>query len=47
MYETPVLFIIFNRPDTTQLVFNSIKQIKPKYLFVAADGARPDRLDDI
>ena len=37
---TPVLFLIFNRPDTTQQVFNSIKKAKPKQLFVAADGPR-------
>jgi len=40
---TPVLFIIFNRPDTTQKVFNAIRQAKPKQLFVAADGPRPDK----
>jgi len=40
---TPVLFLIFNRPDTTQKVFNAIRQAKPKQLFVAADGPRPDK----
>ena len=40
---TPVLFLIFNRPDTTQKVFNAIRQAKPKQLFVAADGPRSDR----
>lgn len=37
---TPVLFLIFNRPDTTQRVFNAIKKAKPKQLFIAADGPR-------
>ena len=37
---TPVLFLIFNRPDTTQKVFDAIKKAKPKQLFVAADGPR-------
>lgn len=37
---TPVLFMIFNRPDTTQKVFNAIKKAKPRKLFVAADGPR-------
>ena len=37
---TPVLFMIFSRPDTTQKVFNAIRQAKPKQLFVAADGPR-------
>ena len=40
---TPVLFLIFNRPDTTQKVFNAVRQAKPKKLFVAADGPREDR----
>ena len=40
---TPVLFMIFNRPDTTQKVFNAIRQAKPKKLFIAADGPLPDK----
>lgn len=39
-FATPILFLVFNRPETTSLVFEQIKKIKPKYLFVAADGAR-------
>lgn len=45
--NTPVLFLIFNRPDTTQLVFNKIKLVKPKYLFVAADGPRLFKKNEI
>jgi len=37
---TPVLFLIFNRPDTTQRVFDEIRKAKPPKLFVAADGPR-------
>jgi len=40
MFETPILFLIFNREDTTQRVFEAIRRQKPQYLFVAADGAR-------
>lgn len=40
MFNTPILFLIFNRPDTTKQVFLKIKELKPKQLFVAADGAR-------
>ena len=47
MLNTPVLFIIFNRPDRTQLVFNQIKKQKPKILFVHADGPRPGFQDDL
>ena len=38
--NTPVVFIIFNRPDTTQKVFDEIKKVKPKKLFVISDGPR-------
>jgi hypothetical protein len=39
-FEIPILFIIFNRHDVTERVFEVIRKIKPKYLFVAADGPR-------
>jgi hypothetical protein len=45
-FSTPIGFLIFNRPDVTEKVFNAIAQIKPKQLFVIADGARPDRLGE-
>ena len=38
--NTPILFIIFNRPETTRQVFNQIKKAKPRKLYVAADGPR-------
>ena len=40
---TPVVFIIFNRPDTTAKVFEAIRQAKPPKLLVIADGARIDK----
>ena len=43
LFEVPVLFIIFNREETTQRVFDVIRLQKPKYLYVAADGARKDK----
>jgi hypothetical protein len=39
-FKTPILFIVFNRPETTQVVFNEIRKMKPRQLFVSADGAR-------
>ena len=42
-FETPILFLIFNRPDETKKVFERIKKIKPKFLYIAADGSRKDR----
>jgi hypothetical protein len=47
MFETPILLILFNRPDCTQIVFNRIKEIKPTKLYVAADGPRNIKLDDV
>ncbi|MDR1896788.1 MAG: hypothetical protein LBR10_08365 [Prevotellaceae bacterium] len=47
MYNIPVLFLIFNRPDTTAQVFERIRQIKPTHLYVAADGAREGRPDEV
>ena len=36
----PVLLIIFNRPDTTRKVLETISRAAPSRLFVAADGPR-------
>ena len=44
--KTPILFILFNRPDTTRVVFEAIRKIKPLRLYVAADGPRPTRQTD-
>ena len=41
--KTPVAFIIFNRPDTTERVFAEIAKAKPPKLLVVADGARANR----
>jgi len=45
-FNTPILFIIFNRPDTTKIVFNEIRKIKPKVLYVSADGPRKSRMGE-
>ena len=46
MLNSAVLFIIFNRPDTTQKVFEAIRKSKPSKLYVAADAARRGNPDD-
>ena len=46
MFETPILLLLFNRPQTAQKVFDEIKKIKPKYLYIAADGPRKDKPED-
>lgn len=40
---TPVAMLVFNRPDTTQKVFEAIRQAKPPKLLVVADGAREEK----
>jgi hypothetical protein len=39
-FDTPVLMLVFNRPDNTQKVFDALKQRQPRFLYVVADGAR-------
>jgi len=39
-FETPILFLVFNRVKETKIVFKAIKNQKPKKLFIAADGPR-------
>ena len=41
--QTAVLFLVFNRPDTTAKVFEAIRKAKPLRLYVAADGPRANR----
>ena len=41
--KTPVVFLIFNRPKTTEKVFDAIRQVKPPKLLIVADGPRADR----
>ena len=44
--STPVLFLIFNRPEITKQVFNAIQQAKPPRLYVAGDGPRSKCTED-
>ncbi len=46
-FDTPILLLIFNRPGTTEKVFQQIRIMQPKRLFIGADGPRPGRVDDI
>ncbi len=41
--NTPILFLIFNRPEVTARVFATIREARPTRLYVAADGPRTDR----
>lgn len=41
--RTPVLFLIFNRPEPTRQVFEAIRAYQPSRLYLAADGPRPEK----
>ncbi|HEY6643531.1 hypothetical protein [Povalibacter sp.] len=45
--RSPVLFIVFNRPDTTRRVFEAIRAARPPRLYVAADGPRPHKAGEV
>ena len=42
-FDIPILFIVFNRPDTTAQVFQRIREIRPTKLFLSADGPRASK----
>lgn len=46
MTDSPVLLITFNRPDTTQKVFDAIRKAKPQKLYIASDAPRSGNLED-
>ena len=41
--QIPVLFVIFNRPETSQRSFASIRAARPERLYIASDGPRAHR----
>jgi hypothetical protein len=45
--QSPVLFLVFNRPDTTRRVFQQIKAARPSRLYISADGPRPEKPSDL
>lgn len=44
---TPVVLMVFNRPDTTARVFAAIREARPSKFLVVADGPRSNRFDDV
>lgn len=42
-FKAPVLFLVFNRPETTKRVFEAIKKARPPRLYVACDGPRGEK----
>ncbi|MCD7816286.1 MAG: hypothetical protein LUH12_06215 [Bacteroides sp.] len=47
MYAVPILFLIFNRPDTTKIVFDRIREIRPSRLYIAADAPRKSKPKEV
>ena len=45
--KSAVLFLIFNRPETTIRAFEKIRAAKPPKLYISADGPRGDRPDEL
>lgn len=44
---TPILLLVFNKPDKTKQVFDVIRQVKPTKLYVAADAPREGNEKDV
>jgi hypothetical protein len=44
--KSPLLFLVFNRPETTRPVFEAIRAARPPRLYVAADGPRSGRVGE-
>lgn len=47
LVQSPVLFLLFNRPDLTQRVFEQIRAARPARLYIAADGPREGNAADV
>lgn len=47
MFSTPILLIIFKRPNTTARVFDLIRQVRPTKIYISSDAPRPNREDEI
>src|SRR5438309_11533280 len=45
--RTPLVLIIFNRPERTTEVFGEIRAAQPSELFIIADGPRPNVASDV
>lgn len=45
--NTPILLLIYNRPKYTEKVFSVIREIKPKKLFIHADGPKSEKPEDV
>ena len=46
MFNIPIAIFIFNRPECTQELYSAIAKLKPKTLFIIADGPREKNEED-
>lgn len=46
-FDTPIVIMFFNRPDTLTQVFEAVKNVKPRNLFLIQDGPRLGNDNDI
>jgi hypothetical protein len=44
--KSAILFLVFNRPELTKQIFESIKLARPTRLYIAADGPRKEKLNE-
>ncbi|PZR25095.1 MAG: nucleotide-diphospho-sugar transferase [Citrobacter freundii] len=44
--SSPILFLLFNRPQQTKQVFEQIRKVRPAKFYIAADGPRTGHPDD-
>jgi hypothetical protein len=47
MFETPVIYIFFNRPSVTRRTFAAVRAQRPAKLYLIADGPRANRPADL
>ena len=45
-FTTPIIFIVFNRPDFSRILFQAIARQRPLRLLIIADGPRSTRLGE-
>ncbi|QDT07919.1 hypothetical protein K227x_63480 [Rubripirellula lacrimiformis] len=43
MFDVPIAFVTFNRPDSARATFQCIQRLQPRTLFLISDGPRADR----
>ena len=44
--DTPILLIVWRRPQTLRLVIDAMRKVAPTHVFVACDGPKPDRKEE-